>query len=405
MVQNASKRAAIIGAGPAGLMAAETLLARGVQVDIYDAMPRPGRKFLLAGKSGLNITHREDLDALIVQYGRDEGRLADMVRAFDNDAIIDWMEGLGQAAHIGPTGRVFPETMKASPLLRAWLGRLSDQGARFHHRHRWTGWGADGALTFQTPDGARQMNADATLLAMGGRSWPRMGSDGAWASTVGAAGVETVPFAPSNCGFIVPWSSHMAKHEGAPVKSVSLSAGGQVSRAEFVITKTGVESGGIYALSAPLRDEIDARGVAILTLDLLPDMTVAALAERLSRGRGKSSMSSFLRKAARLSGVKLALLYEVVGTQLPHDNKALAQLIKALPLRLTGMAGIDKAISTVGGVAWNTLDDRLMLRAKPGVFCAGEMIDWDAPTGGYLLTACFATGRAAGEAMADYVMS
>lgn len=399
------QRVAIIGGGPAGLMAAEVLCARGIGVDIYDAMPSLGRKFLMAGKSGLNITHNEDLEPFLTRYGGDDDRLDTMVRAFDSGAITDWMVGLGIAAHTGPTGRVFPEMMKASPLLRAWLVRLQAQGAVLHTRHYWTGWDQSGALIFETPDGARRVEATATILAMGGASWRRLGSDGKWRDVLAREGIATAPFAGSNCGFTVEWSSHMAAHEGAPVKSVGLSVGGETSRGEFVITRDGVESGGIYALSAALREQIQASGEAVLTLDLLPDISLDDVTARLSRARGKASMSSFLRKAARLEGVKLALLYEVTGTDLPSEPRALAEVIKALPLKLSGMADMDAAISTVGGVSWGAVDERLMLLTKEGVFCAGEMLDWDAPTGGYLLTACFATGRVAGAAAADYVMS
>ena len=399
------QRVAIIGGGPAGLMAADVLCARGIGVDIYDAMPSLGRKFLMAGKSGLNITHNEDLEPFLTRYGGDDDRLDAMVRAFDSGAIVDWMVGLGIAAHTGPTGRVFPQMMKASPLLRAWLVRLQAQGAVLHTRHYWTGWDQSGALIFETPDGARRVEAAATILAMGGASWRRLGSDGKWRDVLAREGIATAPFAGSNCGFTVDWSSHMAVHEGAPVKSVGLRVGGETSRGEFVITRDGVESGGIYALSAALRAQIQACGEAVLTLDLLPDIRVDDLAARLSRARGKASMSSFLRKAARLEGVKLALLYEVTGTDLPSEPRALAGVIKSLPLKLSGMADMDAAISTVGGVSWDAVDERLMLLAKEGVFCAGEMLDWDAPTGGYLLTACFATGRVAGAGAADYVMS
>ena len=399
------QRVTIIGGGPAGLMAAETLCSRGIGVDIYDAMPSLGRKFLMAGKSGLNIPHDEEIDLFLTRYSGDAGRLAAMIKAFDAEAIQAWMKGLGIAAHTGPTGRVFPEMMKASPLLRAWLLRLREQGAVLHTRHYWTGWDESGALIFETPDGACRVEAAATILAMGGASWRRLGSDGKWREVLAREGIATVPFAGSNCGFKVDWSPHMAVHEGAPVKAVGLSVGNQSSRGEFVITRDGVESGGIYALSAALREQIQASGEAMLTLDLLPDIRLDDLAVRLSRSRGKASMSSFLRKAARLEGVKVALLYEVAGTDLPSEPRELAEVIKALPLKLSGMADMDAAISTVGGVSWDAVDERLMLLAKEGVFCAGEMLDWDAPTGGYLLTACFATGRVAGAGAADYVIS
>ncbi|MEH6488655.1 TIGR03862 family flavoprotein [Hyphomonas oceanitis] len=398
-------RAAIIGAGPAGLMAAEALLARGVGVDIYDAMPSFGRKFLMAGKSGLNISHAEDIDVFLSRY-RSDARLQDMVRAFGPAQVVTWMEALGIAAHTGPTGRVFPEMMKASPLLRAWLVRLQDAGAVLHPKHRWKGWNADGALVFDAPQGTVTAAPDATVLALGGASWKRLGSDGAWACLLDAKGVGTVPFGPSNCGFLVDWSNHMKeKFAGAPVKSVRLSVGGQETRSEFVITQRGVESGGIYTLSAVLVDGLRRDGAATLLVDLLPDMDVPAVVAKLERPRGKQSMSNHLRKSLGISGVKLALLHEAARGVLPDHKVTLARLIKAVPIKVTGTAPLDEAISTIGGVAWDALDNALMLRELPGVFCAGEMIDWDAPTGGYLITACMATGQAAGNGAADWLQT
>ncbi|MEH6810111.1 MAG: TIGR03862 family flavoprotein [Hyphomonas oceanitis] len=398
-------RTAIIGAGPAGLMAAEALLARGVGVDIYDAMPSFGRKFLMAGKSGLNISHAEDMDVFLSRY-RSDARLQDMVRAFGPAQVVTWMEALGIAAHTGPTGRVFPEMMKASPLLRAWLVRLQDAGAVLHPKHRWQGWNADGALVFDGPEGAVTAAADATVLALGGASWKRLGSDGAWVPLLEAKGAQTVPFGPSNCGFLVDWSAHMReKFAGAPVKSVRLSVDGQDTRSEFVITHRGVESGGIYTLSAALVDVLRRAGTATLLVDLLPDMDVPAVVAKLERPRGKQSMSNHLRKSLGISGVKLALLHEAARGVLPDHKVTLARLIKAVPIKVTGTAPLDEAISTTGGVAWDALDNALMLRELPGVFCAGEMIDWDAPTGGYLITACMATGKAAGEGAADWLQT
>ena len=400
-------RAAIIGAGPAGLMAAEALTARGIPVDIYDAMPSVGRKFLMAGKSGLNISHAEDVNVFLSRY-RGDARLAEIVKAFGPDEITEWMQGLGIAAHTGPTGRVFPEMMKASPLLRAWLARLQEAGAVLHPRHRWQGWDETGALKFDTPDGAVTATPDATVLALGGASWKRLGADGAWASLLADKGVTTVPFGPSNCGFLVNWSDHLKeKFPGDPVKSVRLWTDGvhgrQETRSEFVITERGLESGGIYTLSAALVDALARDGRATLFVDLLPDMDEGAIAEKLARPRGKQSMANHLRKSVNLSGVKLALLHEAAGGPLPADPAALAKLIKAVPIRITGTAPLDEAISTTGGVAWDALDDQLMLRDLPGVFCAGEMVDWDAPTGGYLITACLATGKAAGDGAADWL--
>ena len=388
-------------------MAAEALTTGGIGVDIYDAMPSVGRKFLMAGKSGLNISHAEDADVFLSRYRGDE-RLAEMVRAFGPGKITEWMQGLGIPSHTGPTGRMFPEMMKASPLLRAWLVRLQEQGAVLHQRHRWQGWDATGALMFDTPDGAVTATPDATVLALGGASWKRLGSDGAWASLLAGKGVATAPFGPSNCGFLVDWSDHLKeKFPGDPVKSVRLWTDGvrgrQETRSEFVITERGLESGGIYTLSAALVDSLAQHSSATLFVDLLPDMDEGAIAAKLARPRGKQSMANHLRKSVNLSGVKMALLHEATSGPLPADPAALAQLIKAVPIKITGAAPLDEAISTTGGVAWSALDDQLMLRDMPGVFCAGEMIDWDAPTGGYLITACLATGKAAGAGAADWI--
>ncbi|MFN3912307.1 TIGR03862 family flavoprotein [Hyphomonas sp.] len=395
------KHVAIIGAGPAGLMAAEAALAQGARVDIHDAMPSAGRKFLMAGKSGLNITHSEDEAQFRRRYVAPDARLAAMVEAFGPSDIVKWMAGLGIEAHVGSSGRVFPVGMKASPLLRRWLARLGDAGARLHTRHRWTGWDAAGALTFDTMTGRVTVQADAVVLALGGASWKRLGSDGAWAEILANKGVAMEPFAPSNCGFVVAWSDKMRPHEGAPVKSVALSAHGQMVRGDFVITRGGLESGAVYPLAAALRRDIAADGRAIVTIDLLPGAEEAALAARLAAAHPKDSVSNRLRKAARLDAVKIGLLNEVTKGQLPKAPDALARLIKALPLILTGTAPMDTAISTAGGVPWDALDEGLMLKALPGVWCAGEMIAWDAPTGGYLLTACMATGLVAGRAAAQ----
>lgn len=394
------KSIAIIGAGPAGLMAAEAALDAGARVDIYDAMPSAGRKFLMAGKSGLNITHSEDEALFRTRYDAPDARLAAMVEAFGPAEIVRWMAGLGIETHVGTSGRVFPGGGKASPLLRRWLARLGEQGAQLHTRHRWVGWDADGALVFETMLGRVTATPDATVLALGGASWKRLGSDAAWAELLRAKGVALEPFAPSNCGFIAEWSDKMRAHEGAPAKSVSLSAGGQSVRGDFVITRSGIESGAVYPLAAALRRDMVGDGRAVLKIDLLPDADEAALAERLAAAHAKDSISNRLRKAVKLDPVKIALLNEVMKGRLPKEPDALARLIKALPLVLTGTAPMDAAISTAGGVPWDALDDSLMLKGLPGVFCAGEMIAWDAPTGGYLLTACFATGRAAGRAAA-----
>ncbi|MFN7054241.1 TIGR03862 family flavoprotein [Hyphomonas sp.] len=396
------KHIAIIGAGPAGLMAAEAALEAGARVAIYDAMPSPARKFLMAGKSGLNITHSEDEALFRERYMSPDARLAEMVAAFGPGDIVRWMAGLGIEAHVGSSGRVFPVGMKASPLLRAWLARLGAGGAELHTRHRWTGWDAGRRLVFDTPEGEVVVAADAVILALGGASWKRLGSDGAWADILAARGVEVEAFQPSNCGFLVDWSDRMlAGQEGAPVKGVVLSAGGASARGDFVITKAGIESGAVYPLSAALRAEIAAKGEAVMSLDLAPDTEEAVLAARLAAAGVKESASNRLRKAGRLDAAKIALVNEVTRGAPPKEAGALAGLIKALPLRLTGMAPLDAAISTAGGVAWRALDEQLMLTALPGVYCAGEMVAWDAPTGGYLLTACLAMGRAAGRAAAS----
>lgn len=395
------KRVAIIGAGPAGLMAAETALARGARVTIYDAMPSPARKFLMAGKSGLNITHSEDAETFRSRYTAPDDRLAAMIRAFGPAEIVAWMKGLGIDTYVGSSGRVFPVGMKASPLLRVWLARLNAGGATLYTRHRWTGWNTEGRLRFSAPEGELIAEADTTILALGGASWSRLGSDGAWTDILAARGVEIEPFVPSNCGFTVDWSARMlAAHEGAPVKGVALSAGGQAQRGDFVITRAGIESGAVYPLSAALRQELAQRGAATLLIDLLPDTEEAALAARLASASAKDSASNRLRKVARLDAAKIALVNEVTRGVPPKEVGALARLIKALPLTLTGTAPLDTAISTAGGVAWSALDDRLMLKTVPGTYCVGEMVAWDAPTGGYLLTACLAMGRGVGASRA-----
>jgi uncharacterized flavoprotein (TIGR03862 family) len=394
------KHVAIIGAGPAGLMAAEAALEAGARVDIYDAMPSAGRKFLMAGKSGLNITHSEDEALFLTRYDAPDTRLKAMVEAFGPGEIVKWMAGLGIETHVGSSGRVFPGGGKASPLLRRWLARLGEQGAQLHTRHRWTGWNADGALVFETMLGPVTATPEATVLALGGASWKRLGSDAAWTGLLESKGVALEPFAPSNCGFVADWSGKMQAHEGAPAKNVALSVGGQSVRGDFVITRSGIESGAVYPLAAALRKDLEGDGRAVLRIDLLPDADEAALTARLAAAHPKDSISNRLRKAAKLDPVKIALLNEVMKGQLPKEPDALARLIKALPLVLTGTAPMDAAISTAGGVPWSALDDGLMLTALPGVYCAGEMIAWDAPTGGYLLTACLATGRVAGKAAA-----
>lgn len=382
--------ALVIGAGPAGLAAAERLAGRGVRVLVAEAMPSVGRKFLMAGKSGLNLTKSEATEDFLARYSDGSEALAEAVRAFGPDEVRRWAEGLGQPVFTGSTGRVFPESMKASPLLRAWLARLTGLGVTFETRMRWTG--RDGAdWLFETPAGERRLRSRVTVLALGGSSWRRLGSDGAWA---GLLGVPVAPFKPSNVGLRVDWSEHMTPYLGRPVKAVRLMAGDVDSRGEWVISAAGLEGGGVYEVSMAVRDG------APLFVDLLPDLDVAEVQRRLSRPRGKASLANHLRKALGLTAEQRALLMEW-GRPLPEGG-ALARLIKALPVPVTGTMPLDQAISTGGGVAWEALDG-LMLKAFPGVFAAGEMLDWEAPTGGYLLTACLATGRAAGDAAADWL--
>jgi len=393
---------AVIGGGPAGLMAAEVAVQGGARVTVYEGMASPARKFLLAGRGGLNLTHSEDLGKLLGRYGVAQAQLRPALEAFPPAALIAWCETLGQPTFVGSSGRVFPKAMKTSPLLRAWLRRLAASGVAFKLRHRWTGWDAAGALTFATPEGIVTAGADATILALGGASWPQLGSSGAWADVLATAGVQIVPLRPANCGFLAPWSEvFRSRFAGHPLKRLGLSFGPHAVRGEALITRTGLEGGGIYALSETLREAIAASGEAILHIDLRPDLTLAALEQRLATPRAKQSLATFLRKAASLSPAEIGLLHEAtiataerVAAMAPF---ALAALIKSVPVRLTGTAPIARTISTAGGIALDGIDDHLMLRRLPGVFAAGEMLDWEAPTGGYLLQACFATAVAAGR--------
>ena len=383
-------------------MAAEAAASAGARVDVYDAMPSVGRKFLMAGKGGLNLTHSEPRGSFLSRYGARRAYLEPLLAGFGPEALRAWARALGVDTFVGSSGRVFPAEMKAAPLLRAWLHRLRTAGVRFHMRHRWCGWDEDGSLRLDTPQGARAVRADALVLALGGGSWARLGSTGAWVPLLAARGVRVAPLRPANCGFDVGWSEHFrARHAGHPVKPVAVvhrSPDGVESRqqGEFVITATGVEGGLIYALSARLRDEIEASGVALLRLDLAPGRSLEQLVRELSRQRGSSSMANHLRRRAGLEGVKAGLLRELLPAGDFADPVRLAAAIKALPLRLIAPRPLDEAISSAGGVAFEDLDEHLMIRALPGVFCAGEMLDWEAPTGGYLLTGCFASGRAAG---------
>jgi uncharacterized flavoprotein (TIGR03862 family) len=401
----------IVGGGPAGLMAAETAAAGGARVEVFDAMPSVGRKFLMAGKGGMNITHSEPLEQLLTRYGARRAELEDLLRAFPPEALRAWMHGLGIESFVGSSGRVFPTEMKAAPLLRAWLHRLRESGVRFHVRHRWLGWTEAGAVRFATPDGERLLQADALVLALGGGSWAKLGSDGAWLPLLAEQGVDIAPLRPSNCGFETDWSAHFAeRYAGEPLKTVMASctdAAGRTLRkpGECLITASGIEGGLIYALSAPLRDALERDGSATLTLDLLPGHDAARVAAETARPRGARSLSSHLQSRLGLKGVKMGLLRECLSAETLQDPAQLAAAIKALPLRLLRPRPLDEAISSAGGVRFEALQTGLMLRARPGVFCAGEMLDWEAPTGGYLLTACFATGRAAGQAALRYAQT
>lgn len=396
------KHVAIIGGGPAGLMAAEVLARGGASVTIFERMPSLGRKFLLAGRGGLNLTHSEDAARFMMHYAEAAPHLQAAIDAFTPQMLRDWAQALGQETFVGSSGRVFPKAMKSSPLLRAWLRRLAAEGVTVRLRHRWTGWNSDGQLTFDTPEGPATVAADAVVLALGGASWPNLGSDGGWVAPVAAAGVAVAPLVPANSGFLVAWSEiFRARCAGQPLKRLALQVGDVQVRGEALVTAHGLEGGGIYALSKLLREAIARDGTARLSLDLRPDETVDALATRLAAPRGKQSLSNVLRKALRLSPVEIALLQEVTvrdGARLAALSAGeIAALVKAVPLLLTGTAPITRAISTAGGIAFDALDDQFMLKARPGVFAAGEMLDWEAPTGGYLLQASFATGAAAGR--------
>jgi uncharacterized flavoprotein (TIGR03862 family) len=397
-----SHNIAVIGAGPAGLMAAEVLAHSGADVTVFDAMPSAGRKLLMAGRGGLNLTHSEPLPAFLARYAEATANLKPAIDAFPPQAFRDWSEALGQPTFVGSSGRVFPKAFKASPLLRAWLRRLDSLGVRLVLRHRWTGWDENGRLRFQTPDGQRVIETGATVLALGGASWPRLGSDGAWTETLAAKGVTISPLRPSNSGFTVAWSDVFRdRFEGQPLKGVALSFGTHSVRGEAIVTRSGIEGGAVYALSAELREAIAAAGQATLHIRLRPDLETKGLIARLSAPKGKQSLSNFLRKAAHLPPVAIGLIQEAAratGVSLASLSPAdLAGLINTVPIQLTGTAPIARAISTAGGIAFDELDDSFMIRRLPGVFAAGEMLDWEAPTGGYLLQASFATGAAAGR--------
>jgi uncharacterized flavoprotein (TIGR03862 family) len=405
-----AKHVAVIGAGPAGLMAAEVLAQGGATVTIYDAMPSAGRKFLMAGRGGLNLTHSEPLPQFLARYREAMPHLKAVIEAFPPSALRDWSEGLGQETFVGSSGRVFPKAFKASPLLRAWLRRLDSQGVKLALRHRWTGWDGQGRLRLQTTDGLVAVEATATVLALGGASWPRLGSDGAWAEMLSVKGVKISPLRPANSGFTVAWSDIFRdRFEGQPLKGVALTFGEYSIRGEAIVTRTGIEGGAIYALSAELREAILRDGMATLNIALRPDTEIGELTAKLSAAKGKQSLSNFLRKAANLSPVAIGLLQEAAkasGMLLSSLSPAdLARLIQAVPVQLDGVSPIARAISTAGGIPFSELDTGFMLRRVPGVFAAGEMLDWEAPTGGYLLQASFATGAAAGRGALKWLNS
>ena len=403
-----AKNIAIIGAGPAGLMAAEVLAQGGADVTVHDGMPSAGRKFLMAGRGGLNLTHSEPLPEFLARYREAASHLKPAIEAFPPNVLRGWSEALGQETFTGSSGRVFPKAFKASPLLRAWLRRLDSLDVKLALRHRWTGWDEQGRLCFQTPDGPRLLEASATVLALGGASWPRLGSDGSWTETLAAKGVKIIRLRPSNSGFTVVWSDIFRdRFEGQPLKGVALSFGAHSVRGEAVVTRTGIEGGAVYALSADLREAVESSGYATLHIALRPDLDKKDLVAKVSAPKGKQSLSNFLRKAVSLSPVAIGLLQEAAKasgvslSSLPPDD--LARLINSVPIELTGVAPIARAISTAGGISFDELDPDYMLRRLPGVFVAGEMLDWEAPTGGYLLQASFATGAAAGRGVLKWL--
>jgi uncharacterized flavoprotein (TIGR03862 family) len=400
---NTASRVAIIGGGPAGLMAAETARAAGLSVDLYEAKGSVGRKFLIAGKGGLNLTHSDSFDVFVSRYAERSGQVAAWLQDFDADALRKWAAGLGVETFVGSSGRVFPQDLKAAPLLRGWVRRLREQGVHFHVQHRWLGWTADGRLRFAIPEGELAVQADAVILALGGGSWPQLGSDGAWQPLLRERGVEIAPLLPSNCGFDIGWSEHLAsRHAGAPLKPVVAHWRDQrgvehSQQGECVITATGIEGSLIYALSPVLRDAIARNGQTTLNLDMAPGRDERRLLRDLGKPRGSRSVSEHLRREAGLTGVKAVLLHEVLEKHQLNDTATVVRTIKRLPLVLKRPRPMEEAISSAGGIRLEALDDKLMVAAMPGVFAAGEMLDWEAPTGGYLLSACFASGRLAGK--------
>ncbi len=393
---------AIIGAGPAGLAAAELLSQAGLRVHLHDRMPSPARKFLMAGRGGLNLTHSEPFEQFLTRYGHAAARLEPALAAVPPQALRDWAKELGQPTFVGSSGRVFPKSFKASPLLRAWLARLASQGVILHTRHNWLGWNAEGALRFDTPEGPLETRPQATLLALGGASWPRLGADGGWVELLRARGVRVKDLSASNMGVHVEWSDIFCdRFAGEPLKRIALSCGGASVRGEAMVTRSGLEGGAIYALSRHLREAME-HAMPTLLVDLRPDLDEATLAARIAAAPRKLSFSNLMRKAGGLSPVATGLLREALGSEKP-DAATLAHLIKATPVTLTGLAGINRAISSDGGIAWSDIGPDYSLTALLGTFACGEMLDWDAPTGGYLLQACFATGRAAAEGIRTHL--
>ncbi len=408
----AARRVAIIGGGPAGLMAAETVRAAGHQVDVYEAKGSPGRKFLIAGKGGLNLTHSDAHEVFVARYRERAAEVGAWLADFDGPALRDWALGFGVETYVGSSGRVFPVDRKAAPLLRGWVRRLKEQGVRLHVQHRWTGWADDGALRFETPEGEVTVQADAVVLAMGGGSWPQLGSDAAWVAPLAARGIDMAPLQSANCGFDVDWTAYFRDRQaGAPLKPLvahwaALDGQPRTLQGECVISADGIEGSLIYAMAADLRDTLARDGAVTLHLDLLPGQTEAQLLDKLQRPRQGRSFGEHLRRQLGLGGVKSALLFEVLGKdagQLPADRIAAA--LKRLPLSLLRPRPMAEVISTAGGVRLEALDAQLMLRQMPGTFCAGEMLDWEAPTGGYLLTACFASGLRAGRGVIEYLQA
>lgn len=403
MSKLADKTVAVIGGGPAGLFAAERLRASGLKVNLYEAKGSPGRKFLIAGKGGLNLTHSDPRPLFDSRYRERQSEIASWLDGFDADALRRWAAELGVETYVGSSGRVFPVDRKAAPLLRGWVRRLKEQGVRFHVQHRWLGWSEDGKLRMATADGEISVHADATVLAVGGGSWPELGSDGSWMPVLQQRGVDTAPLQPANCGFDIDWSAHFRdRHAGAPLKPViahwtNLQGQAQSLQGECVVSQYGIEGSLIYALAADLRETLNRDGAVTLELDLVPGRDEARLLADLGRARKGRSFGEHLRRAAGLDAAKTGLLFEVLGKDAGNDLAAVARTLKRLPLSLLRPRPMAETISTAGGVRLEALDDGLMLKAQPGVFCAGEMLDWEAPTGGYLLTACYASGQRAAE--------